>query len=70
LSAGPIAASAESVKRPDSAAVAVDPVNARKFRRDNADMMALPRFFYSWRMPRTPALRKPAIPVHCTAGAQ
>ena len=52
------------------AAVAADPVRLRKWRRDNADMMALPRFFYSMRMPRTPALRKPAIPVHCTASAQ
>jgi hypothetical protein len=38
LSAGPIAASA--VERPDKVAAATEPVNARKWRRDNADMLA------------------------------
>jgi hypothetical protein len=43
LSAGPIAAQAEFVKRPDIAAAAADPVRLRKCRRDNADMLILPR---------------------------
>src|ERR1700730_9354109 len=62
LSAGPIAASV-GVKRPDSVAAAADPVSSRKWRRDNAGMLALPQneIFYRWRMPRALAFRKPPI---------
>ena len=42
LSVGPIAAAACVVNRPDNAAAA-EPVSARKLRRDNADMLALPK---------------------------
>ena len=46
LSVGPIAASAEPVNRPDRAAAAADPVRLRKLRRENADMVALPRCYF------------------------
>src|ERR1700754_4957245 len=39
LSAGPIAAPA-GVAEPDNVAAAAEPVSARKWRRDNADMLA------------------------------
>ncbi len=62
LSAGPIAAPAGVAKRPDSVAAAADPVSARKLRRENADMLALPQIdFYGRMMRRTPAFRKPPM---------
>src|SRR5450759_3079439 len=50
LSAGPMAAPAGVVKRPDSVAAAADPVSARKLRRDKADMdmLALPQIGFLW----------------------
>jgi hypothetical protein len=49
------------VKRPDSVAAAADPVSLRKFRRDNADMLAFPlnMFSYARMMRRVLAFRKP-----------
>jgi hypothetical protein len=51
------------VKRPDNVVAAADPESARKWRRDNADMLAFPQIdvFYRCRMPRVPAFRKPRI---------
>src|SRR3981189_3716072 len=46
LSAGPIAALADVVKRPDSAAAAADPVSSRKCRRDKADRGARPLIIF------------------------
>jgi hypothetical protein len=57
-----MAAPAGVVKRPDSVAAAADPVSARKLRRDNADMLALPQNdFYGPMMRPTRAFRKPPM---------
>src|SRR5580698_5202247 len=47
LSAGPIAALASVVTRPEIAAAAADPVSASNLRRDKADM-ALPKHDFLW----------------------